>query len=94
VDPCARGPENPDAPKILIRSDSAGATHAFAAACRKSGVGFSYGTATDARIRDAAEVLNTAAAWYPAIDVDGAIRDGAWVAEATDLVGNLNAPAP
>src|SRR3974377_488692 len=33
------GPENPDAPKVLIRSDSAGATHAFAAACRQSGVG-------------------------------------------------------
>jgi Transposase DDE domain group 1 len=70
----------------LIRSDSAGATHGFAAACRGSGVGFSLGTAIDARIRDATEVLNTAAAWYPAIDADGAIRDGAWVAEATDLV--------
>ena len=80
------GPENPDAPKILIRSDSAGATYAFAAACRKSGVGFSFGTAIDTRIRDATEVLNTAAAWYPAIDADGGNRDGAWVAEATDLV--------
>ncbi len=80
------GPENPDAPKILIRSDSAGATHAFAAACRESGVGFSFGTAIDARIRDAVEVLNTGAAWYPAIDADDRIRDGAWVAEVTDLV--------
>ena len=80
------GPENPDAPKILIRSDSAGATYAFAAACRESGVGFSFGTAIDTRIRDATEVLNTAAAWYPAMDADGGIRDGAWVAEATDLV--------
>ena len=79
-------PDNPDAPKILIRSDSAGATHAFAAACRKSGVGFSFGTAIDTRIREAVEVLNTAAAWYPAVDADGGIRDGAWVAEATDLV--------
>ena len=79
-------PDNPDAPKILIRSDSAGATHAFAAACRKSGVGFSFGTAIDTHIREAVEVLNTAAAWYPAVDADGGIRDGAWVAEATDLV--------
>ena len=31
-------------------------------------------------------MLNTAAAWYPAMDADGGIRDGAWVAEATDLV--------
>jgi len=80
------GPENPDAPKILIRSDSAGATYAFAAACRKSGVGFSFGTAIDTRIRDTTEVLTTAAVWYPAIDADRGIRDGAWVAEATDLV--------
>ena len=84
--PSYRLTENPDAPKILIRSDSAGATYAFAAACRKSGVGFSFGTAIDTRIRAATEVLNTAAAWYPAIDADGGIRDGAWVAEATDLV--------
>jgi hypothetical protein len=79
-------PENPDTPRLLIRSDSAGASHAFATACRKEKVGFSLGTAIDTRIRDATEVLNTAAAWYPAIDADGAIRDGAWVAEATDLV--------
>lgn len=70
----------------MIRSDSAGATHAFAAACRTSGVGFSFGTAIDARIREATEVLNTAAAWYQAVDADGGIRNGAWVAEATDLV--------
>ena len=27
-------PQNPDTPQVLIRSDSAGATYAFAAACR------------------------------------------------------------
>jgi hypothetical protein len=79
-------PENRDAPRILVRSDSAGATHGFAAACRKENVGFSFGCAIDVRIRDAAEVLNTAGAWYPAIEADGGIRDGAWVAEATALV--------
>lgn len=79
-------PDNPKTPRLLIRSDSAGATHAFATACREEKVGFSFGTAIDARIRDATEVLNTATAWYPAMDADGAIRDGAWVAEATDLV--------
>jgi len=80
------GPDNPDGPKVLIRSDSAGATHGFAAACRKEHVGFSFGCTINAAIRDATEVLNSAAAWYPAIDTDGGIRDGAWVAEATDLV--------
>ena len=81
-----RDADNPHGPQILIRSDSAGATYGFAAACRTSGVGFSLGTAIDAPIRDAVEVLNTGEGWYPAIDSDGGIRDGAWVAEATDLV--------
>ncbi len=31
--------------------------------------------------------------WYPAIDSDGGIRDGAWVAEATDLVDLSSWPA-
>jgi hypothetical protein len=70
----------------LIRSDSAGATYGFAAACRGAGVGFSLGAVIDAAIRDATETLNSTDAWYPAIDAGGAIRDGAWVAEATALV--------
>ena len=87
------GPDNPDAPQILIRSDSAGATHAFAAACRTARVGFSLGAAIDAPIREAVEVLNTGDSWYPAIEADGGIRDGAWVAEATDLVDLSKWPA-
>jgi len=87
------GPDNPDAPQILIRSDSAGATHAFAAACRTARVGFSLGAAIDAPIREAVEVLNTSDSWYPAIEADGGIRDGAWVAEATDLVDLSKWPA-
>ena len=80
------GTDNPDAPQILIRSDSAGATYGFAAACRGAGVGFSLGAVIDAAIRGAVETLNSTDAWYPAIDAGGAIRDGAWVAEATALV--------
>jgi hypothetical protein len=80
------GPENHDKPQILIRSDSAGATYGFAAACRTAGVGFSLGAVIDAAVREAAEVLTTNGGWYPAIIAEGGIRDGAWVAEATDLV--------
>jgi hypothetical protein len=87
------GPDNPDAPQILIRSDSAGATYGFAAACRHAGVGFSLGCAIDAAIRDPAETLNTTAAWYPAISADRGIRDGAWVGEVTDLVDLSKWPA-
>jgi hypothetical protein len=79
-------PDNPDAPQVLIRSDSAGATHGFAAACRTAHVGFSLGCAVTAAVRDAAEKLTDRDAWYPALDSDGGIREGAWVAEATDLV--------
>ncbi|MGO8966247.1 IS1380 family transposase [Mycobacterium sp.] len=87
------GPGNRDAPQVLIRSDSAGATYGFAAACRTSGVGFSLGAVIDAKVREAAEVLNNADAWYPAIDSGGGIREGAWVAEATNLVDLASWPA-
>ena len=46
------GTDNPNAPQILIRSDSAGATYGFAAARRVERVGFSLGAVIDAAIRD------------------------------------------
>jgi hypothetical protein len=86
-------PDDPGVQPVLVRSDSAGATHKFAAACRKAGAGFSFGYAVDARVRDAVEVLNDAGSWYPAIESAGEIRDGAWVAEATGLVDLSSWPA-
>jgi hypothetical protein len=77
---------NPKAPKVVVRSDSAGATHAFAKACRDHEAGFSFGYPVDYRVQDAVDTLNRGDAWYPAIDTTGETRDGAWVAEATDLV--------
>jgi hypothetical protein len=84
--PWRPGPHHPDGPQVLVRTDSAGATHTFAAACRAHRVGFSLGHPVDIRVQDAVDTLNRGDAWYPAIDTTGAIRDGAWVAEATDLV--------
>ncbi|RFZ11910.1 hypothetical protein VIMS_03251 [Mycobacterium marinum] len=81
---------DPDAPKVLVRCDTAGSTHAFADACRAAGAGFSFGFPVDWRVQDAVDTLTLGQAWYPAIDTDGGIRDGAWVAEATGLV-NLSA---
>ena len=81
--------DDPDTPKVLVRCDTAGATHDFADACRAAGVGFSFGFPVDWRVQDAVDTLNLGDAWYPAIDTNGGIRDGAWVAEATGLV-NLN----
>jgi hypothetical protein len=71
-------------PRLLVRSDSAGATHEFADACRDRGVGFSFGFAVDVRIKDIID--DHPDRWRPAIEADGDVRDGAWVAEFTDLV--------
>jgi hypothetical protein len=86
----------------LIRADSAGATHGFAAFCRSVGVGFSFGFAVRAPVRDALgeladaaflAALDGVAVWTPTINADGSIRDGAWVAEATALLDLTDWPA-
>ena len=99
--PAPAGADRPDvfegtkAPKVLVRSDSAGATHTFARACRDAGVGFSFGFAVTAKVKEAIVVLAEAAVpahfdginvWADAINSDGTTRGGAWIAEATHLV--------
>ena len=86
-------PDADSGPRVVVRCDSAGATHKFAQACRDHGVGFSFGFPVDARVWDAVDTLNLAESWYPAIDSSGDLRDGAWVAEATDLVNLTTWPA-
>ncbi len=86
-------PNDPDPVRVLVRCDTAGATHDFATACRAAGVGFSFGYPVDWRVQDAVDTLNLGQAWYPAIDTDDGIRDGAWVAEATGLVNLSSWPA-
>jgi len=86
-------PEDAGGQQVLVRCDSAGATHTFAQACRTDGVGFSFGYAVDIRVRDAAETLTEGDCWYPAIESGGDLREGAWVAEATDLVDMSSWPA-
>jgi hypothetical protein len=83
-------PGHPDSPKLLARSDSAGATHGFAAACRDRGVGFSFGFAVNMGIQAIVNQIPVEC-WMAAIEADGQIRDGAWVAEATDLI-DLTSP--
>lgn len=84
-------PGNPDRVWLLARSDSAGATHTFAAALRHRGVGFSLGFAVDHRVRAAVLALPDTA-WHEAVEEDGSVRDGAWVAEITHLVDLANWP--
>lgn len=71
--------------EILARSDSAGATHDFAAALRARKIGFSLGYYVTEAVGRAALGLADEA-WRPAIDADGEPREGAWVAELSGEV--------
>jgi hypothetical protein len=71
--------DDPDR-EILIRTDGAGASHAFTHDCREAKVRFSVGYELSPSVQRA--VLATPEArWQPAIQADGVFRDGAWVTE-------------
>src|SRR5436305_234879 len=78
-------PGDPASPRVLARSDSAGATHAFAAACRTRGVEFSFGFPVDQRVQNAVGLIPPEC-WHPAIEDGDELREGAWVAEATGMI--------
>jgi hypothetical protein len=70
--------------QTLIRTDSAGGTHDFIAWPARRGRWLSYSVGmviTDAIHQHVLKVPATA--WTPAVEADGEIRDGAWVAELT-----------
>jgi hypothetical protein len=77
--------------KVLIRTDAAGATHAFLYWLTKQrlsySIGFTLGDVGDllAKIPDHV--------WTPAYTSDGDVREGAWVAELTDLLDLSDWPA-
>ncbi|MFI5898430.1 IS1380 family transposase, partial [Actinoplanes sp. NPDC051513] len=78
---------------ILIRSDSAGSSHAFLThirSLRDHGLDteFSVGVAITAPVRVA---ITAATSWVPALDGDGSLRDGAQITELTD---NLDPAVP
>jgi hypothetical protein len=83
-------------PRVVARSDSAGATHAFAQACVDRGVGFSFGFPVDARIQRIVDLIPDSC-WHPALQTDRAgtdgLREGAWVAEATGMINLDSWPA-
>jgi hypothetical protein len=76
-------PDDPDGPQMLIRTDSAGSTHAFAKTIREAGCGFSLGFSVDGPVQTAVLALPEQA-WEAAHNIDGEDRDGAWIAEITD----------
>nr|WP_233620719.1 transposase [Amycolatopsis sp. WAC 01416] len=69
----------------MVRTDAAGATHAFAAAIRAAGCGFSLGFSIAAEVQ-AAVLAIPDDAWVPAYDLDSRPRKGAWVAEITEML--------
>jgi Transposase DDE domain group 1 len=73
--------------QVLVRADSGGGTHEFLTWLTRPGRRLAYSagfTITD----DIAEAIGTirAAAWTPAYDAGGEVRDGAWVAEITGML--------
>jgi hypothetical protein len=69
---------------ILVRADSAGATHAFVNELVRRNLWFSIGFDCDQRVQQAILALPEQA-WQPALDPDGRPRRGAWVAELSSL---------
>lgn len=65
---------------ILVRADSAGATHAFLDRVSDMGMGFSVGFDLTEPVRRAVLSLPEGA-WSPALTQEGKIREGAFVAE-------------
>jgi hypothetical protein len=76
-------PGDPDSPQVLIRTDSAGSTHAFAKTLRDAGCSFSLGFSVDGPVQTAILAL-AQDAWEAAHNIDGEDRDGAWVTEITE----------
>ena len=78
-------PDAARAGRILVRTDGAGFSHAFLDHLLTLGLEYSVGYAVTDDVRDAIALL-PAWAWKPAVDADGGLRDGAEVAELTEVL--------
>ncbi len=70
---------------LVIRTDTAASNHEFLDTLTDRGIGYSVGFAARGPVARAIE-QTPASAWIPAVDSDDQPRDGAWVAELTDLL--------
>jgi len=70
---------------LLVRADSAGATHRFVDALSRANIEYSIGFPISGAVRDAL-LMAQEEDWVRATEHGGAIRDGAEVIELTDLV--------
>ena len=82
----AQLPVDPAEVEVIARADSAGLSHGFIDACRTAGVRFSIGYDLTEAVGTACLTVPTQR-WQPAVTADGSDdRDGAEVAEITDLI--------
>ena len=70
---------------IVLRADSAGATHGLVAGLVEANLEYSIGHPINAAVRQAL-LLFQEEEWRPAIETDGSRREGAFVAELTELM--------
>jgi len=70
---------------IVVRADSAGASHGFVGGLVEANIEYSIGHQVNSQVREAL-LLFQEEDWDEAIETDGRVRDGAWVAELTGLM--------
>ena len=70
---------------VLVRADSAGATHRFVEALDRANFEYSIGFPISGSVRDAL-LMAQEEDWVGAVETDGELRDGAEVIELTGLV--------
>jgi Transposase DDE domain group 1 len=78
--------------QIIVRTDSAAATHEFCDQLRAARINFLMGYDVTESVRSAILALPETA-WRCALRQDGATREGAWVAEITDRLALAGWPA-
>jgi Transposase DDE domain group 1 len=77
---------------VLVRIDGAGSTHELLDWLTARGLSYSTGFGLPDHTPELLAKI-PASAWSPALDADGAVRDGAWVAELTGLLDLTSWPA-
>ena len=77
--------EHVESLEILVRADSAGATHGLLDYCREANMCFSVGYELTEQVRSAILQIPESA-WVPALDQDGSERENGEVCEITDMV--------
>jgi hypothetical protein len=80
-----REPDEQGHVAVLVRTDAAGATHAFTDRIVELGMEFSIGASLGHVDIHTILAQTPPEAWTPAYNADRTPRDGAWIAEVTDL---------